>query len=107
MVDVVCRPDKEHLVAGIELAHQHQRLLDELDLVLSHVVPVVAARQKTVDLIDKQDGRALLAGPGEHLRKLLRSRNVRRSDRVETAPRLGRNQVRNGGLACTGRADQK
>ncbi len=44
MLDVVCRPDKEHLVAGIELAHQHQSLLDELDLVLPHEVPVVAAR---------------------------------------------------------------
>ena len=44
MVDVVCRPDKEYLVAGIELAHQHQSLLDELDLVLPHEVPVIAAR---------------------------------------------------------------
>ena len=100
MLDVVCRPDKEHLVAGIELAHQHQSLLDELDLVLPHEVPVVAARQKTVDLVDEQDGRALVVSPGEHLRKLIRSGNVRRSDGVETAPRLGRNQVRNPRRRC-------
>jgi hypothetical protein len=44
MVNVVRGPDEEHLIAGIELAHQHQTLLDELDLVLAHVVPIVATR---------------------------------------------------------------
>ena len=74
---------------------------------LSHVVPVVAARQKTIHLIDEQDGGAMLAGPGEHLRKLFGSGNIGRSDRVKAAPRLGRNQVCDGSFACTGGANQE
>ena len=49
----------------------------------------------------------MLPSSGEDLRKLLGSGNVGGSDRVEAAPRLGRNQVRDGSFACTGRADQE
>ena len=78
--DLICGADEEYLVAGIELAHRHQRLLDELDLVLSHEVAIVAARQKTVQLIDEQDGRTMFASPREDLHKPFGSGNVGGSD---------------------------
>jgi hypothetical protein len=78
-----------------------------LELVLSHEVAIVAARQKTVQLIDEQDGRTMFASPGEDLHKPFGSGNVGGSDRVNAATRLGSNQVCDGSLACTGGANQE
>ena len=60
---------------------------------LAHVAPIVAARQKAIQLIDEQDGRAVLAGPGEYLLKPFDSRNIGGRDQVEAAARLSGNQV--------------
>src|SRR6516162_447947 len=93
-VDVVRRPHQEHLVAGIELAHQHQSLLYDLLFMLRNVAAVIGPGKNTVHLVDEQNRRAVLLRACKDLFEFLRTWHIGRSNLIEAPPGLCGDKLR-------------
>src|SRR6266567_5104498 len=108
---MVRRPDQKNVVLRKQPADLAPALLDQLGVMRTQ--HSIVAGQQAVDLVEEYNRRTVLARSCKdfceflHRGADLTAQDVRRTERVEAAPSLSRNQVPDHGFTRARRADQK